>query len=148
MKFHNFRYSYQHLLQKFALVGVACFCLTSWAEAASVMTTRDSLLGKLSSDKTLIAQENNVCPEKSGRSRFVSAETKNFLVYICGGDEPNTYVSIAKKGGNNIVLPLFSYNEERFVAVNRDTRYILTRKELTVVQNGRVILRERAQWKQ
>ncbi len=147
MKFHNFRCSYQHLLQQLALVGVACFCLTSLAEAASVTTTRDSLLGNLSSNETLIAQENRVCPEESGGSQFVSAETKNFLVYICGGDNPNTYVGMSKKGGNSIILPLQSYTRDRFVAVNANTRYTLTRTELIVTQNGRVIVREKAKWK-
>lgn len=93
-----------------------------------------------------IAQAASVC-ESSGGSQFVSAETKNYLVYICGGDNPNTYVGMAKNGGNSISLPLQSYSRDRFVAVNGDTRYTLTRTELIVTQKGRVIVRQRAQWK-
>ncbi|MFB2833703.1 hypothetical protein [Floridanema evergladense] len=93
-----------------------------------------------------IAQAASVC-ENSGGSQFVSAETKSYLVYICGGDNPNTYVGMAKNGGNSISLPLQTYTRDRFVAVNGDTRYTLTRTELIVTQKGRVIARERAQWK-
>lgn len=153
MKFNNFRYNYQGLMQQVALVAAASFCLTSLAEAASVKTTQHNSLSNFLSHKVLIAQEDqedqedNVCPENSGGSQFVSAETKSFLVYICGGDEPNTYVGIAKNGSGSIALPLNSYTRVRFVAVNANTRYTLTRTELTVIQNGRVILRERATWK-
>ena len=147
MKSHGFRYNYQRLIQPVALVVTACFCLSSMAEAASVKTPTDNLLGNLSSNNILIAQETNTCPPKSGGSLFVSAETRRFLVYICGGDNPNTYVSIAKTGGQGITLPLKSYNRNQFVAVNGDTTYILTRSELLVRQKGRVILRERATWK-
>ncbi|HAA32217.1 MAG TPA: hypothetical protein DCE56_36610 [Cyanobacteria bacterium UBA8553] len=88
------------------------------------------------------------CPQRSGGSMFVRAETRSFLVYICGGDNPNTYVGVAKNGTTGgITLPLRSYSRDRFVAVNGNTRYTLTRSELIVTRQGRTILRERAQWR-
>lgn len=88
------------------------------------------------------------CPKRSGGSMFVQAETRNFVVLICGGDNPNTYVGVAKNvttGG--ITLPLQSYSRDRFVAVNGDTRYTLTRSELIVTRRGNTLVRERAQWR-
>lgn len=88
-----------------------------------------------------------VCPPSSGGSQFVVAETVNFYIYICGGDLPNTYVGIAKNqktGG--IILPLKSYNNNQFVAVNGNVSYTLTRNELIVTRQGKVIVREKATW--
>lgn len=88
------------------------------------------------------------CPKRSGGSMFVRAETRNFLVFICGGDNPNTYVGVAKNGTTGgITLPLQNYGRDRFVAVNGETRYTLTRSELIVTRRGKTILRERAVWK-
>ena len=96
----------------------------------------------------LMAQAESVCPPNSGGSQFVTAETRSFYIYICGGDLPNTYVGVAKNSRTGgIILPLQSYTNDRFVAVNRNVRYTLTRNELIVTQNGRVIVRERATWK-
>lgn len=147
MKLPIFRYNYQRLMQQAAMVAAACLCLASVAEAASVNAAKNDVSATSASNSILIAQSTNVCPENSGGSQFVSAETRRFLVYICGGDLPNTYVGIAKNGGNGITLPLRSYTRDRFVAVNGDTTYTLTRTELIVTQNRRVILRERAVWK-
>lgn len=96
---------------------------------------------------TVIAQ-GCVCPPGSGGSQFVTAETASFYVYICGGDLPNTYVGVSKdltKGG--IILPLQSYNNDTFVAVSGEYRYTLSRNELIVTRNGKVIVREKATWK-
>ncbi|WP_049858449.1 hypothetical protein [Gloeothece citriformis] len=101
---------------------------------------------KSSPEPTLIAQE-YACPPYSGGSQFVAAETPNFYIYICGGDLPNTYVGVAKNpqtGG--IILPLQSFNNDQFVAVNGNVRYTLTRNQLIVTRQGRVIVRERANW--
>ncbi|HEY9741198.1 MAG TPA: hypothetical protein V6C90_11980 [Coleofasciculaceae cyanobacterium] len=147
MKFHNLRCGYQHLLRQFALVGLACFCLTSLAEAASLKTNKSHLSKNLSSHKILIAQAPEVCPEEYGTSLFVTAETENFLVYICGSELPLTYTGINKKNGDKITLPLLSYIRDQYITFNGDTRYTLTRTELLVTQKGNVILREKATWK-
>lgn len=87
-----------------------------------------------------------MCPEVNP-SQFVHAETKNFDVYICGGDLPHTYVGIAKNGNGRITLPLEDTKDNyTFVAVNGDYRYVLTRNWLTVTRNGRTIVREKARW--
>lgn len=101
---------------------------------------------ELINEPTLIAQE-YACPPSSGGSQFVAAETANFYIYICGGDLPNTYVGVAKNpqtGG--IILPLQSYNNDQFVAVNGNVRYTLTRNQLIVTRQGQVIVREKATW--
>jgi hypothetical protein len=93
--------------------------------------------------------QRGVCP-RGNPSQFVHAETRNFTVYICGGDLPHTYVGIAKNGNGRITLPLQEVSRNTFVAVNRNNngyyRYVLTRNLLTVTRNGRTIVRESARW--
>jgi hypothetical protein len=79
---------------------------------------------------------------RNRESTFVTAETANYVITICGGDLPGTYIGESKNGSGRIRLPLQSYGRDRFVAVNGDTRYVLTPNELRVTQNGRIILRE------
>ncbi len=137
-----------------SLVGVgSLLCLTPLANAAQITSSEASLykqpaLGNFSSDRSILIAQETGCPQSSGGSQFVAAETKNFLVYICGGDLPNTYVGVAKDGTTGrITLPLQSYENDQFVAVNGDIRYTLTRNELIVTQNGREIAREAAKWR-
>jgi hypothetical protein len=77
--------------------------------------------------------------------RYVFAETRNFLVYICGSNRrPLMYVAVDKNGRlGGIILPLRSYNGSQFVAANGNVHYILTARELIVTQGRRTILRER-----
>lgn len=79
---------------------------------------------------------------RNRESTFVTAETASYVISICGGDLPGTYIGESKNGSGRIRLPLQRYERDRFVAVNGDTRYILTRNELRVTQNGQTILRE------
>jgi len=86
------------------------------------------------------------CPGDND-SQFVHAKTKSFEVYICGGDLPHTYVGIDNNSGNTITLPLQETGDNQtFLAVNGYYRYILTHNWLTVTENGRVVLRQRARW--
>lgn len=150
MLLNKLKFDRHQIWQLFAFGVGAALCLTPLAQASAINSLKkDTPTPNIAStsDAILIAQETFVCPENSGGSQFVSAETSGFLIYICGGDLPNTYVGIAKNGGNGITLPLQSYNRNQFVAVNGNTRYTLTRTELIVRQNGRVILRQRATWK-
>lgn len=139
---------------KLALAAVgALLVLTPSVEAAQTTPNHSNLhnrtlLGHTPDDRPILIAQEYSCPPNSGGSQFVAAETRNFYVYICGGDLPNTYIGISKNqrtGG--IILPLRSYNNDRFVAVNGDVRYTLTRNELIVTRNGRVIARERATWR-
>lgn len=135
MQLIKYKYNYQNLFRQICLGFSASLCLIATLE-----------MNPVKANSIEIAQAASVC-ESSGGSQFVSAETRNYLVYICGGDNPNTYVGMAKNGGNSISLPLQTVARDRFVAVNGDTRYTLTRTELIVTQKGRVLVRERAQWK-
>ncbi|MBE9228125.1 hypothetical protein IQ264_22135 [Phormidium sp. LEGE 05292] len=138
MQSRKHQYNYQRVFRQISIGFGASLCLLAIAQNTNINPVKANSIE--------IAQAASVC-ESSGGSQFVSAETKNYLVYICGGDNPNTYVGMAKNGGNSISLPLQTYSRDRFVAVNGDTRYTLTRAELIVTKNGRVIARERAQWK-
>lgn len=91
--------------------------------------------------QSMLLAQSDVCDGRGG-SLFVEAETRNFNLYICGGDYPAYYVGIAKNGSGGITLPLSNYSRDRFVARNRDTTYTLTRKQLLVTQRGRTIVRE------
>jgi hypothetical protein len=93
----------------------------------------------------------SVCPE--GQNPVVEAQTKSFLVYICGGDRDGSYVAIQRNGYGKITLPLQSYNShpqteiKQYVAVTGDTRYVLTSKVLKVFQDGRTVIKEKVlQW--
>ncbi len=76
--------------------------------------------------------------------RYVFAETRNFLVYICGKNNiPLMYVAVDKNGRlGGIILPVSSYNSRQFVAANKNVLYILTDRELIVIEGGQIILRE------
>lgn len=143
-------YTRQKLMRQCAIAAMASLCLAPLTKASQVEATQNNLAATVlskSPNSSLIAQGTSVCPTNSGGSLFVSAETASFLLYICGGDNPNTYVGIAKKDGAGITLPLRSYTRNQFVAVNGDTTYTLTRTELIVTQRGRVILKQKATWK-
>ena len=79
---------------------------------------------------------------RNRESTFVTAETASYVISICGGDLPGSYVGESKTGSGRIRLPLQRYGRDRYVAVNGNTRYVLTRNELRVTQNGETILRE------
>lgn len=131
-----------------ALLSLTPLVNAAQMTASSFPINQQSLSEKLETNRSDLIAQSSVCPENSGGSQFVTAETNNFFVYICGGDLPNTYVGVAKnRNRGGIILPLRSYTNDRFVAVNGSVRYTLTRNELIVTQNGRVILRERATWK-
>lgn len=135
-----------------AAVGSLLF-LTPLAKAVQINPSNytmheRTIVGHSPDERPILVAQESVCPPNSGGSQFVSAETRNYYIYICGGDNPNTYVGVAKNNNTGgIILPLRSYNNSQFVAVNGNVRYTLTRNELIVTRNGRVIVRERATWK-
>lgn len=70
-------------------------------------------------------------------------KTRSFYVNICGdSSRPTQYVGTSN-GGQAIVLPLSSYNNGRYVAVNGNVRYALTSQFLTVTRGSKVIVKER-----
>lgn len=82
----------------------------------------------------------DICP--NSENQLIKAETRNFELYICGGNRPVHYIGRAKDGGNSITLPLSSQSPSKFVAKNANVRYTLTREFLTVTEDGRTILKE------
>lgn len=90
------------------------------------------------------------CPQ--GNNTFVQAETKSFFIYICGSQNPSSYVSVTRKSNRKINLPLQKWNQNavktnRYVAISGNIRFVLTNKVLRVSQNGRNIIKEKVmQW--
>ena len=137
----------------FALVSAGSFLLSNNPVNAIARTTySDSLtirfVNKSNTKKypIQIAQNFSLCSDPEGDYvPRVWAETKDFLVNICyyaeGGS--GTYYGRAKDGGASIRLPLQSERNGRYVAVNGDTRYILTSNQLTVTQGRKTILQQR-----
>ena len=148
-KFNNKRALKLTLAAVGALLFLTPSVLAAIAESNISAIHNRTTLGHVPDERPmLLAQTESICPPNSGGSEFVTAETRNFYIYICGGDLPNTYVGISKnRRTGGIILPLRSYNNDRFVAANGNVRYTLTRSELIVTQNGRVIVRETATWK-
>lgn len=86
------------------------------------------------------------CPE--GKNTFARAETENFFIYICGSENPNSYVSVTRKSNQTINLPLTKFNQNgvkanRYVATNGNIRFVLTNKVLRVSRGGRNVVKER-----
>lgn len=92
-------------------------------------------------------QLKNYC--KPEESLFLSAETKNFWLNICGGDLPHHYVGVSKKNGKRIRLPLDEYDPkgDYFSAYNGNVNYLIifnTPKGsfLTVTEGEKELFRE------
>jgi hypothetical protein len=84
------------------------------------------------------------CP--NGQHIFTSAETRNYIIYICGEKIPSSYVSLAKDGNDSITLPLQSDNnpkENQYTAMDGNTRYFLSRNALRISTQGLTVVKER-----
>lgn len=83
-----------------------------------------------------------------GNTTFARAETKSFFVYICGSENPNSYVSVTRKNNRRVNLPLKKWainpvNANRYVATKGNINFVLTDKLLKVSRNGRNIVKEK-----
>lgn len=114
---------------------------------ASFMPVASSALA--SPTPTLLAQNDSPISCRSGESTFVATETQNFWVFICGGDNPGTYLGVDKSNPRSFIrVPLRDYDRQGnyFEAVNGDFTYILSKTPrgmfLTVSQGTRELLRE------
>jgi hypothetical protein len=146
-------------LQKFIL---SCslfpiFSLNTSIELADskVMQSVDGGKMEISSAKTRNrASEETACMEYSGG--FVLAKTQKYYIEICGSKtQPLSYYISGNRVGDSkraeMVLDLQSYtfdrqtpsNNEKFIAVKGDTKYILTRTSVTVKRKNRVIFTEK-----
>ena len=92
------------------------------------------------------------CPQ--GQNLLVEAVTRSFIVYICGGDFPGSYVGIARSDNSKITLPLLSQKSQgeaikkKYVAIEGNIKYTLTRDVLQVSQDGQTIIKEKVlRWK-
>jgi hypothetical protein len=100
---------------------------------------------------TILAQDYGEFPNycEESESVFIAAETENYIVNICGGDNPYTYVGVSKIDGDGIRLPLSDYDPQGnyFEATNGDVSYLLIRGSakgdfLTVTQGDEELFRE------
>ncbi|MGP1386170.1 MAG: hypothetical protein ACTS2F_21605 [Thainema sp.] len=109
-------------------------------------TLQQEQLSEPNSVAQLIAQVPHYCGPNE--SVFITAQTQNFIVSICGGDFPSHYVGVDQSNGNSIRLPLSDYDPQGryFEAANGDYLYILADtprgKFLTVTQGTQELLRE------
>jgi hypothetical protein len=87
------------------------------------------------------------CPQ--GENTIVEAETKSFILYICGAETPSSYIAITKKGNEKLILPLLGYNfpgeanNQQYLATNGDLFHFLTYDSLRISLNGETIVTEK-----
>ncbi len=73
---------------------------------------------------------------------FVTAETNNFFLFICGKNKPTYYIGTAKNNSGSIRLPISSTGTKKYTVKNGNASYTLTPQNLTITQNGRVIQKD------
>ncbi|AFZ14448.1 hypothetical protein Cri9333_3630 [Crinalium epipsammum PCC 9333] len=88
----------------------------------------------------------DVCPPNTDVYR--SGETRNYLVQICASENGNfTFVGVTKNNSSDkIVLSVPSNSGQQFVGVSGNNRYILNRRELRIIQNGKKFTEQVLQW--
>ncbi|MFH7031097.1 MAG: hypothetical protein ACHBN1_38605 [Heteroscytonema crispum UTEX LB 1556] len=139
---------------KSALISIIALLLSNYGVEALQPTGNTTSISLHNTKQTKPGfGTDDACMEYAGG--FVVAETPNFHIEICGSkDKPLSYYGIEKSSHNSrheIVLDLQSYRfnnkvvsqNERFIAVNGDTQYVLTRKFLTVKQGNKILLKEK-----
>jgi|SRR6476469_2300793 len=132
---------------KLAMVGAGAFLLLVPSVKAVELTNRAPKENLALSHFIQLAQNPKffLCPQ--GKKRILAIETTNYKLNICGFEGiPSHYASVAKnKKQGSIILPLKNYDEQgfRYVAVNGDTTYTLTEKQLTISRGNKVIAREK-----
>jgi hypothetical protein len=102
---------------------------------------RERVVNAISGSGKLVAR---ACPK--GENVLIEAVTKSFIVYICGNGKPGSYVGIARIGNEKVTLPLQSLNvaqQQSYVAVDGNTRFLLTRESLKIVVGDKTIVREK-----
>ncbi|NJM22118.1 MAG: hypothetical protein HC874_06030 [Richelia sp. SL_2_1] len=90
------------------------------------------------------------CPENN--KTFAQAETQSFFIYICGNENPSSYISIARTNNTIINLPLQKTSQNgvktnQYIAINGNISFILTDKILRISRDGQNIVKEKVlQW--
>jgi hypothetical protein len=80
---------------------------------------------------------------------FVTAETENFSIAICGKSKPTYYLGTGKNNGSSIRLPLASIGTKKYTIKNGNVSYILTPQYLKIVENGKILQTDKvitSQW--
>ena len=152
-------------LQLFLAGAAALFLFTPSAQSlqpSSSESQRDNKLGNIadtnqvglprsanSSNKKVIevAQAfNALCPPNTDVYR--SGETRNYLIQICASESGNlTFVGVTKNDRTNkLVGSIPSNSGQQFVVVSGSSRYILNRKNLRIIQNGKTFTEPVLQW--
>jgi hypothetical protein len=87
-----------------------------------------------------VANTSSNCQEAD--RTFVTAETNNFFLFICGKNKPTYYIGTAKNNSGSIRLPISSSGTKKYTIKNGNAAYTLTPQNLTITQNGRVIQKD------
>ncbi len=155
---------HQSALQLFLAGAVALFLLTPSAQSLQPSSSKSKSDNKLenladatqvslpsanlSTKKVMeVAQVfNDVCPPNTDVYR--SGETRNYLVQICASESGNlTFVGVTKNNrSDKIVRSVPGNSGQQFVVVSGNNRYILNRKELRIIQNGKTFTEPVLQW--
>ncbi len=127
------------------------YTVTSYELVITKLTKRSSVVLREKVNNAIAADGQSLargCP--TGNTSFVEAATKNYIVYICGKQTPDTYVAVTKNGSNIITLPLqLNYNsstkteDSEYIAIKDKTHYIINRKMLKVSRDGRNLVKEK-----
>ena len=102
-----------------------------------------------SNDIELAQLLNTRCPPNT--SLYRAAETRNYFAHICAAEGGTlVYIGGAKNGTENTVnVTIPSNSGEQFVAVQGNTRHILTQNQLRIIQDNKIIVNERVlRWTQ
>lgn len=133
------------LLLTSSVGALSATTIASKSIEVGVLTTTDAQAQQ--SRPIFLAETRNNC--QKNESLFVAAETKDFWVNICGGDQPHTYVGVNKRSGQSIRLRIKEYDPQgnMFEAFNGNVSYLLIRGTakgnfLTVTEGTREILRQ------
>jgi hypothetical protein len=131
-----------------ALVGLVSLMVVAPLQATQSFPSSPSQRLNVS-DRLLAQKMQNYC--KKEESLFLTAETQNYWVSICGsGDTPYTYVGVSKKDRKSIRVPLKNHDRRGnyFEAVNKEFVYILAKTPkgtfltVTNTKTKRELLRE------
>jgi LCCL domain len=87
-----------------------------------------------------VANTSSNCQEAD--RTFVTAETNNFFLFICGKNKPTYYIGTAKNNSGSIRLPISSSSTKKYTIKNGNAAYTLTPQNLTITQNGKVIQKD------
>jgi uncharacterized membrane protein YsdA (DUF1294 family) len=95
----------------------------------------ETLIPSINSQPAILATTK--CSDKS--QEFVVGETDTFNIYICGLNRPFQYIGVDKNTKSSIYLNLTKSSNVQYVAKNGTFSYTVTRNNLKISQNGRIV---------